>query len=187
MSNPGSHKTSAEEDAQQNKYAAARLEGKSTEQAKAISGYSPNTSSSNIERIGGPVHTKIVQALEAKGITDDFLATQYQQGIEASQRIGAREKDLHSHAQYLSQIGFLMGYAKNTPSVAVQINNTTSANQGDDADTIAELLRLVGEEIELRQSGEVHEANSGIEDSASHTGMVITVAEIPESDGRGQP
>ena len=188
MSEHGGNNHSGEETkSMQDKYAAARVEGKSQEQAKAIAGYSPKTGTSQIERLGSPVHSKIVRALEAKGIDDDFLAAEYERGIRLAGQDGAKEKDLNAHAQYLRQLGFLMGYAKQPPAVAVQINNATPTAEGVDAESTTELLRLLREEIELRRSGPVHEEHPEPANAEAHPGVVITVTEIPKPDGRGQP
>lgn len=164
---------SAEEvDKMQDLYVAARLDGNSQKDSREIAGYG-KTNNNNLEAPGHPVREKIDAALKAKGIDVDFLAKEYSEGIQMARVDGARDKDLNSHAQYLKQLGFLMGFAKQQPSVAVQINNTNPQPSSSEIDpaAVARLVDLVREEITMRDSGGVHESHSGDADSQTHPGM----------------
>lgn len=106
-------------------YVAKRLEGMGGREAMRVAGYSEHSKLTDIHRPGGPVDRELTRVFADKGITPDFLAGEYKTGIAQAQRAGAKEKDLGAHAQYLKQIGYLLGYGRPVPAptVAVQINN----------------------------------------------------------------
>lgn len=178
----------------QTKYVEAKLAGKNGEEAKIIAGYSAGTIPANIERIGGPVHSLLVKALNEKGIDESFLSDEYVKGISSATKAGAKDKDLNAHAQYLKQLGFLLGYGKTGPSIAVQVN--TGAGSGDDPLPTRELIEQVSDLVEVlketvgrdRSSG-VHAGDPGDADPDAHPGVDRPVAEeIPEAPGsRGSP
>ena len=156
-------------------YVEARLKGSSGTDARSIAGYSPKTKVAQIERAGGPVANKMAQALEERGIDDEFLANEYYEGINMSKQDSAKKKDLGAHAQYLRQIGHLLGYGKNTnPLVAVQINNEQKNPVADDSrpigaviDKIGDLLEGLKEEISSRSDRTVHNGCPGTPASES--------------------
>lgn len=167
------------------------LKGTDRREAARIAGYSDNTGLRTIERVGGPVHSLLMRRLEDKGINEEFLAREYFNGIAQSQETGAKNKDLNAHAQYLKQLAFLMGYGKQNPAVAVQINNST-APPGLDPTRAGELIRettalleAVKEAISDIQSGRVHAGSPGTEDSQAHLGMADPPATPPELGGGG--
>jgi len=151
------------------KFVKAKLEGKSGPDARSIAGYSPKTKVAQIERAGGPVANKMEAALEKAGIDDSFLAQEYVEGIEMAKSDTAKKKDLGAHAQYLRQIGHILGYGTNkTPLVAVQINNESKDTPPDDTKRVGELVEQVSdlleglkEEISSRGDRTIHNGCSG--------------------------
>lgn len=117
----GNGKPAKEVQAMQKRFVEGVLAGEKPGEAKLAAGYSPTTQPHDILE-------SIHKALEKRGITVDKLAAEYQEGIELSKSDGAREIDLHSHSQYLKQLGWLLGANRKAaaaqPAVAVQINNS---------------------------------------------------------------
>ena len=178
----------------QEKYVEARvLQGKTQEQAKAFAGYSVGTSPANIEK-NPRVRSLMDDALERKGITEDYIAEQYKNGLEASLRDGAKEKDLNATAQLLRGLTFLKGYGKKeVPSVAVQINNGTMGGVNDSSPT-AEQLDEVKAAIELLAAAVGHDQSRGflkgdigIGDSPACPGVDSPSTSEAEDGGGGQP
>ena len=129
----------------QQAYVGEIVKGATKEKAKEVAGYSQKTHPYQIET--PKVVSKIVEELKRQGITEERLAQEYREGIEASKKPGAREADHNAHAKYLLQLGYLLGYGKkDAPSVAVQINNNQPGvpDAGSGADVIARLEAIVG-------------------------------------------
>lgn len=147
-------------------YVEKRLEGQEAREAARAAGYSENTKIAEIERPHGPVATLMAQALSRCGIDADWLAGEYRKGIEQAQIDGAREKDLNAHAQYLKQLGYLLGYGKPGPTVAVQINNQAAPEHlepGRVEEALREVSVLLDElkaAIGERESTVVHERDT---------------------------
>lgn len=146
------------------KYAAARVNGAEPRAAARSAGYSDLTEIAQIERRGGPVDNLMRRSLAARGIDEDFIAKEYEKGLDLSLKPGAGDLDCQAHAKYLLQMGYLLGYGKQGPSVAVQINNggagaTIPHEPGRVEDALREvrdLLGLVRAELGARDAGELH-------------------------------
>lgn len=144
------------------KYVEARVSGQEPRTAARVAGYSDKTHISQIERPGGPVDTLMSKALTEKGITEDFIASEYLRGIELSLKPGADSVDCQAHAKYLLQLGYLRGWGnKSAPQVAVQINNGSPAQSAEPHDLgriedalreTRELLAMVREELGAREA-----------------------------------
>ena len=166
-------------------YVDLRTSGVGPKEAQLQAGYSASTPRVQIERPGGPVDNLMVKALEEKGITEEFLANEYAKGLELSLSPAAEGADCQAHAKYLLQLGYLKGYGRTGPSVAVQINNNPQAAQEHDLGRIEDTLREVGsvlamvrEELSKRDSDGVHEQGDQLAggdqlhaDSAAHPGV----------------
>lgn len=186
------YESKEKKDAMQAAFVEARINGKTQDEAKTLAGYSPNSDGSVIA-----AHTKslMVKALEEKGITEEYVAKKYREGIDASLNRGAKEKDINGMAQLLKQLGWLMGYGKTNPSVAVQINNTQNnigASPQDEPVATAELIGQVSELVETlkagigeRQSSGIYEGDIVPEDPAPHDGVVEPPFEQPPVGGGG--
>lgn len=177
----------------QDKYVEARIAGKTKTEAKEVAGYAPTTKTSVIERPDGPVVKKLMLALEAAGITEEKIASEYAKGLEQSVQAGARDADFGSHAKYLLQLGYLLGYGKQSgPSVAVQINNGTgSADEPDGLKAtlgrIEECLEVVAAEIVRRDVPGVHDGDARATDAAAHDGVDQPAQELAQPRGAGHP
>lgn len=174
----------------QETYVEKRMEGVPAREAARTAGYSDATKIAQIERVGGPVHEKLQQALADKGMDDKWLVGEYADGIEACKQRDARDKDLNAHAQYLKQIGWLKGYGKQNPLVAVQVNNQQGIPQTDDPARIGELieqvtvlLESVKEVIGDKRPSEFREGSAGTTDAEPLGDMEQTVTEPPEIGG----
>ena len=178
----------------QEKYVEARVAGATQDKAAEIAGYSRTTDRSQIERIGGPVHTLMVKALAEKGITEGWIAEKYRDGIEAAQQVGAKEKDLNAMSQMLKQIGYLMGYAKNGPAVAVQINNNPQNGAADDAAPTREdieylkgLIENLAEQVSADRASGLLPNDTGTPDPEAHIRMGESIEIKGPPCGGGQP
>lgn len=148
------------------KYVDLTFKGAKPRDAARAVGYSDGVTISNIERPGGPValaQSAMVTALKNRGITEEWVANEYEKGIALSQSPGAANADCNAHGKYLLQLGYLLGYGRNGPAVAVQINNSPAQGDkgyGDERveDTLREvrdLLTVVREELGSRNSAPV--------------------------------
>lgn len=142
-------------------YAKSIVAGLPPREAARIAGYSDCTNLKQIERPGGPV-SRIIEALEAKGLNDDYLAAEYAEGIELSKSPAAKDADCNAHAKYLLQLGYLRGHGRHA-GVAVQINNNTRSDPKNDDGSIGatlseigELLQMVKAELRQREPSELH-------------------------------
>lgn len=166
--------TNAENDNRVKVYVKASLAGAEPREAARVAGYSDESKITDIQRAGGPVDTAMQKALAARGIDEEFIAKEYAEGIVLSKSPEANQADCNAHAKYLLQLGYLKGYGKHGPSVAVQINNTTNAGGdpaladeriGDTLQEVRELLGMVREELGKRESapipGEDHPVAGG--------------------------
>ena len=171
-------------------YVEKRLEGVEPRDAARIAGYSDRTHLHQIERPGGPVDLKLREAMEARGLDEDFLAGEYVEGIKASKLRDAREKDLNAHAQYLKQMGFLMGHGnRREPTVAVQINNSTGGGPqiedprriGDLIQQVTVLLEGIKNELGGREPAALREGDTPVTDPGTLDGVGPTVGGIPET------
>lgn len=157
------------------KYVEARIAGRSKKESKRIAGYAPTTKIQNIERPGGPVANKMVEALEAHGITEERIAAEYAEGLEKSKQPGAREADFNSHSKYLLQLAYLKGYGKkDAPAVALQINTGTSREDDSGrlegfAERLDWLLGALEKEIGRREPGGLHAGDPGDQNSQAHS------------------
>ena len=182
-------------------YVDARIEGKAPREAAREAGYSDNTPIHQIERAGGPVHNLMAKALAERGIDEKFLAAEYLKGIEESKQRGAKEADYGAHAKYLLQIGYLLGYGKQGPSVAVQINNNDGPARKDDIERLKERMRRAEELLALfegesgkRQSAGVLEGDPDaaggdqvLANPEACPGVDPLGPDTPEALGGGQP
>lgn len=174
-------------------YVDERLAGVAPADAKRLAGYSERTHVNQIERPGGPVDLKLREAMDKYGLNEDFLAKEYSEGIAASKELRARDKDLNAHAQYLKQMGFLMGHGKrNEPTVAVQINNSTGGSQIEDPRRIGDLIQQVtvlleGIKNELggREPATLREGDTSTTNTGSLDGVGETPGGIPETGSGG--
>lgn len=181
----------------QSKFVEGMLSGQSQRQAAITAGYSPNTHPNDI--IG-----HIRRTLEEHGLTADKLANEYVEGLDLSKKNGARERDLSSHSQYLKQLGWLLGANKQSPAVAVQINNQLPeqsfvefSKPGGLEEAKREVLEAyaalrsdlerMDEEIRRREPPGVHVPDSGDESPSAHKGMDTASGEISSSSDRGSP
>lgn len=179
----------------QEAYVEARVSGLSPTEAKSIAGYSESTNKTQIERIGGPVHTLMVKALSVAGITEDWVANKYHEAVtKGLEGANNEERDLNSVMQGLKQIGFLMGYAKNNPTVAVQINNGTqgsgvdeSAATREDIEYLKGLIEDLAEQVGRDQSSGLLPRNIGATDPGTHQGVGEPASDQTETGGGGQP
>lgn len=168
----------------QDRYAEARIAGNGKDAAKAIAGYAPT--GTDIEKPGSQCSARIRMALQKKGIDEDSLAGEYAAGISLAKQEGSRDQNLMAHVQYLKSICYLLGYGrKETPTVAVQINNNPSLSQDLAAGEIAELTRLLREEISGRDAGGVHEADVIDGDSKPHPGVGKPASDVRQAGGGG--
>lgn len=124
-SHGGNGKTAEQVKAMQEKLVDGVLSGAKPYDAAIAAGYAPSTvaSGSGISDL----RERIRWALEQRGITHEKLAKEYEEGLELAKSEGARDIDLHSHAQYLKQLGWLLGATNKqtaVPAVAVQVNNS---------------------------------------------------------------
>ncbi len=162
------------------KYVAARLEGKPLQQCKITAGYNPAIESGRIERPGGAVWMAIRKALDAKGLSDDWLADELKAGVERSKEGITRfnpktgeeikDPDLAAHERYLGRICKLKGYERepNTGTqVAVQINNQFAGVEKLAEGEAEILINALRAEIMSRESADVLEASLGNEDPPS--------------------
>src|SRR6185295_279107 len=136
-------------DERSRKYAEARVAGAGEKEAKEIAGYAESTRINKIER-SHTVSKEIRRVLEEKGITDETLAAEYAKGMELAKQDGSKDKNLSAHAQYLKQLGFLLGHSKNTPSVAVQINNHSGTSKQLEPGRVERLVELLEAELSRR-------------------------------------
>lgn len=191
----------------QQKYVEARLVHRMDERSAArAAGYSDLTRISEIEPPGGPVANAIQKALNAQGLTDEFLAEEYAKGIKESVR--GLEPDFNAHSKYLLQLGYLRGHGKNqNPQVAVQINNSngTAPGQGGPQgydlrrveETLGEvrsILGLVREELGGREPSPVHAEDNPLagrdqlhRGPGSHPGVGEAGGPSRQTPGGGQP
>ncbi len=170
---------------------------KSPTAARDIAGYSDRTHVRSILRPDGPVYRKVRAALAKKGITIDTWANEYADGLRLAKTPGSRDLNLNAHAQYQKQLGqfFSDGPPKETPQVAVQINNTNGSDVGGDDPARAErlerqmqaLIAAIEAEEERRRSGEVHAERPGVGDAGACPGVVDVVADEEEPLGGGEP
>ncbi len=142
------------------KYVDASLAGVEPREAARIAGYSDKTSLDQIIRPGGPVETAMCKALKERGIDEEFIAKEYAEGIKLSKSSDAAQADCNAHAKYLLQLGYLKGYGKSGPQVAVQINNNTNTGSdsaiaderiGETLQEVRELLAVVRAELSQRE------------------------------------
>lgn len=188
----GNGKTAKEIQEMQDKYVEARINGHTVKESTEIAGYGSGVQANKIERLGGQVHNKMVRALADRGITEESIASEYVKGIEESKKSGAKERDLNAHVQYLKQLGYLLGYHKQGPQVAVQINNTQQAPEfdpsriGELVNEVSGLIEFLQEEISSRKSGGVHEGDIRTQDTAAHPGVVDATTEAQAPSGGGQ-
>ncbi len=183
------------------KYAEARSNGATGKEAKEIAGFSSKTNQLDLDR-NPAIWNLIQQKLRDRGITEEYIAEEYASGIDKSMRPGAKQdRDHNAHATYLKQLGFLMGYTKNAPTVAVQINQGKSDAQELDSRRVERLveevsgfIKLVTQEIENRNPSGVPQGN--IEDSGGdqlldgptpHPGVVPPGGGAPEAPGGSVP
>lgn len=189
----------------QETYVAQVVDGTDRREAARIAGYSDKTPLYQIERPGGPVDSSIKKALAERGINDSFLSTEYSEGIDMAKKDGAKNKDLNAHAQYLKQLAYLLGHGKNTPSVAVQINNNHAGPVQPLADLtpdgarealqrVLAVIEVLGQEIGRRKSAGVSEqdidATRGSEilaEPETCEGVVQSGGESQEIVSGGQP
>lgn len=169
------------------KYAEARVDGKNGEESKRIAGYSETTHPHQIEKPGSLASNKIREVLEKRGINEEWLAKEYEDGIELSKRDGAKDKSLMAHVQYLRSIGYLLGHHKQSPSVAVQINNHPAETKPVDLGTVKELFRLVEEELGRREPGAVLSGSAGASDPKPFDGVDSPVIDAQDIGGGGEP
>jgi len=180
----------------EDRYLAARFEGREPRDAARIAGYSENTKINEIERVGGPVDRKLQAALQKARMDEEWLVGEYEKGIEKV--MGADPNfDGQAHAKYLLQLSYLMGHGKrNTPAVAVQINNQPGGKagcvDGDDPERLADLIsetRNLLEDVRavLRQNGpgDVHEGDSALNDAGTHPGVDTDSPVGEDDDSRG--
>lgn len=173
----------------QDVYVEKRLAGVAAGEAKLLAGYSTTTHVSQIERAGGPVAEKLRLAMEKYGLDEDFLSKEYSEGIIASKGRDAREKDLNAHAQYLKQMGFLMGHGKrNEPTVAVQINNQSGSAPledprriGDLIEQVTVLLKGIETELSRREPAALREGDTPTTDAGTLAGMDTPVGGTQEA------
>src|SRR3990167_6128 len=183
-------KTAKECQKMQNAFIQAKIEGKNHADAAREAGYAPSVVSSANE-LASSLQDKIRASLKARGIDEDKLAEEYAEGIVRSKLPGAKEADHNAHAKYLLQIGYLLGHGKQSPQVAVQINN------GNDKGEVAlnvigriELLAgLIAEEISAKQSSGLSKSSDNSVDTEvqAHPGVVRLGGDGEEVVGRGQP
>lgn len=174
------------------KYVEAKISGSNGAEARKISGYAPSTSVHHIEKPGGPVDTLMAQRLKEKGINEAFLADKYLEGLSIAYSPGAKDKDVNGAAQLLRQLAHLLGYGrKETPSVAVQINNGASSPGNEPTATreliaeIAGLAEILKSQVGKDQQLGVHEGDIGTSDADAYTGMAEHPGETPDAGGRG--
>jgi len=172
------------------KYTESRLNGTEPRISARIAGYSDKTHIQQIERVGGPVHNLMVTALAEKGITEEFLANEYADGIRKSKQLGAREGDFGAHSRYLLQLGYLLGYGKSGPQVAVQINNNSGDHQTDESGGIGETLRevkellaVVKQEIVSREPDRIPSGSPETRNAEAHQRVVDIVEPKKEALG----
>lgn len=68
------------------KYMAARISGKTREQAVREAGYSEETSPTQVEKSGN-LKKALIQAMEVKGLTSEKLAEKLAKGVDATKKI----------------------------------------------------------------------------------------------------
>lgn len=182
----GNGKTAEQVTAMQTKFVHGVLSGEKPADAALSAGYSPGTHPHEIVN-------RIRQALESEGLTPERLAKEYVEGIGLAKANGARDKDLNALSQMLKQLGWLLGANRKElsgPAVAVQINNGPVAAQPGASDielhepggleaatrealaewrTLRGDLERVDEEISRRESGDILDADTGVEDPGAHT------------------
>lgn len=184
--------TSEEREVAQDKYVDARLEGHSKIESTELAGYAAGTKPSQVDHPGSPAALKLEKALAERGLNEEFLAKEYAEGIQAAKQPGAREKDLNAYSQLLKQLGFLMGHGKReTPQVAVQINNGVSRPE-DDApatrDLIAEVAALVtvlASQVGKDQQLGVHDGNPGPASGKASSRVVEPTEPSQDAGSRG--
>lgn len=177
--------------AAQDKFVEAKLMGASSAEAADMAGYSPNTPPGQIEK-SPRVRALIEKALLEHQMDENWLVGQYKTGMEQSLAEGAKDRDHNAHAQYLKNLGFLMGYGnKSGPSVAVQINNNPGERESAEPCPTSELVAEVGalvkvlkDQIGSAGSGGVHADGAGAADSGACAG-VVEPAQEPEASGGG--
>lgn len=175
----------------QDVYVAARLDGVEGKEAARLAGYAESSQPAMIERRGGAVHNKMIAALSRLNINEDTLAQEYVDGVKKSKR--DRNGDYQAHAKYLLQLGYLLGYGKQGPSVAVQINNSGAA-QPDDIDgvkrlipEIESLLQMVKTELGRRKPDGVLEGSVETGSAEACEGVVRPPQSPQQITGGGQP
>lgn len=179
----------------QSKYVEAKLEGKTGKDAALAAGYSIGSNPSNIERVGGPVHTLMVQKLKEKGIDEEYVAGKYKEALESSLKKGAKDKDLNGASQLLRGLTWLMGYGKsNAPTVAVQINNNQGGRVEDDPiptrELVAEvsaLVEILNSEVSRDRSTRIYEASIVPPDANAHEGVDQPAPAQSAPDSAGLP
>ena len=178
--------TKEKNDKKAKKYVEARLRGLKKVEARKVSGYSETTPIVQIEKPGGPVANLMQRALDIIGIDEEFIAKEYQEGLALSKSPAASEADCNAHAKYLLQLGYLRGYGRNGPSVAVQINNNPGSNTPNDVGRVentlrevGELLRVVREELSEREPRDVSTEDNPVAggsivhvETSAHPGVV---------------
>ena len=183
------------------RYVEARLVGTDGREAARMAGYSDKTKLKQIERPGGPVDSLMSKALEERGITEEFIAKEYAEGIALAKSPRASNADCNAHAKYLQQLGYLKGYGKNGPQVAVQINNNAGSDTPHDdgriEDTlreVGELLRVVRQELCQRDATGVHREDNSLAggdivcpEAEAHPGVVQASGDTRQTPGGGQP
>jgi len=173
------------------RYIEKRTQGLKARDAARQAGYSDLTRIDQIERIGGPVATRMAQALQKKGIDEDYVAGKYKEYLDLCKEDGAKQKDLNAASQLLRNLGFLLGYGTKGPQVAVQINNNQGRSEEDDpagvrdlAEQIGELVKMVKTEVSNRDASSLPPGDTGTGHSQAHQGVVELTPEEQE-DGSG--
>lgn len=175
-------------DEAQDLYVKARIDGKTKSEAKEIAGYSQGTHARYIERPGSPIANKMQKALEARGIDEEYLAKNYEEGIAEARSAQGRVGDYNAYFKGLLQLSYLLGYGrKENPTVAIQLNDnrSISIDQGTIEGSLDRLQALTGI-LEGRtsedQAGGIHEADSGAKDWSASPGVAEASGAEEESD-----
>ena len=182
------------------KYVEARIEGHNKKKSKEIAGYAEGTKTTDIERPGGPVARKMLDALKKKGIDENYLAKEYVEGIDLAKQPDAKGRDGNAHAKYLFQVAHLLGYGKKeNPQVAIQVNNGKQSEELDEdsirrsiakteelAEGFARLTKMVEKAIGDRNASGVSEGDSGTGNPPSHSRVVEPIIEAEEAGGGGE-
>jgi len=172
------------------KYISLRMSGNSREKACELAGFNPN-SRSDVER---NVKKEILSELDCIGLDEAGLAMEYAWAMDKVRQADPNF-DGQAYAKLLLQVGYLRGHgAKESPTVAVQINNNSGPSQVSDPRAVGELARLVAEELSRRDaagvSGERPDVAGGSEilaEAETHSGVVPPGGDGIETPGGGQP